>query len=105
MDSFTNFDPNNFSRGAGAAVFSAVASTALSIRAQAKADADARATGDALASWEALVADLEADVARLSEANAAFAVALRQRDDQLLIARAEIASLRLRLQSAGVDGA
>lgn len=99
--SHTNFDPNSFARTAGFAAFGALASAVSSARAAAQHDADVIATDHALATWEDLVAGLERDIEYLRGVNGELAAALRERDDEGLLLRAQVATLRQRLAYLG----
>ena len=99
--SHTNFDANSFGHTAGFAVFGALASAAAAARDRARHHADVIATDQALATWEDLVAGLERDIEYLRGVNGELAAALRERDDEALLLRSQVATLRQRLAYLG----
>jgi hypothetical protein len=100
--SHTNFDGHKFASTAGLAAFDGLSALAAGAHARAQANADAAATSAALASWANLVAGLEIDVAYLRGVNSELAAALRERDDELLLLRAELATAQVRIEGAGL---
>lgn len=101
MGSQTKFDAGNFSRTVGVSLFGGIAAAAFAARQCMQAEADEAATADALASWQILVANLEAEIATLQNANASLELIVARLEDQLLIAHAELATSQHRLAQRG----
>jgi hypothetical protein len=91
-----SFDPHAFGKSAAVDIAGAAFAVASAVRQNAIARADARATGETLAEWEAVLAERENRIDNLE-------VALDLADQSLIAQAAHIAALEAQCQSLALQ--